>query len=358
MELQPGPVNWGSINPLLMPGTVRMWLWHNFGAGSVLAASYRYRQILYGSEQYHAGMVKTDGVTPTPGGEEYMQFIKELKELRKIYKTDIQMPKEIAARKTAILWNHENFWSLDRQKQTFQWDSWGFPGKYEEILKSFGAPVDIVVESTDLSAYKFVIIPAYELVDSVLVKKWTEYAKNGGNLVLTCRTATKDRNGHFWEAETAAPISGLIGAHVVATDMLLPDAQGEISTKSVKYNWNNWADLLQPENGTEVLATYSNQFYAGKPAVVKRSLGKGTVTYIGADTDDSKLEKDILRDLFQKSGVTTEEYPQGVYVYWRDGFYVAVNYTSDNYCVKIPEKAHILIGEKILQPASVVVWRD
>ncbi|HLP18596.1 MAG TPA: beta-galactosidase, partial [Bacteroidota bacterium] len=38
MELQPGAVNWGDPNPLLLPGTVRMWLWYNFGAGSSLAS--------------------------------------------------------------------------------------------------------------------------------------------------------------------------------------------------------------------------------------------------------------------------------------------------------------------------------
>ena len=34
--------------------------------------------------------------------------------------------------------------------------------------------------------------------------------------------------GHFWEGEWAAPISGLIGAHVKATDMLSGNAKGEI----------------------------------------------------------------------------------------------------------------------------------
>ena len=358
MELQPGPVNWGSVTPLLLPGAVRMWLWHCFGAGSSFACSYRFRQILYGAEQYFAGIIKTDGVTPSAGGEEYMQFIRELKELRKLYKPDSKMPENLASRKSAILWNHENFWSIDRQAQTQQWDAWGYPGKFQEILKSFGAPVDIVGETTDLSQYNFVIVPAYELIDSALVKKWADYATNGGNLVITCRTGTKDRNGHFWEAEIAAPVTGLIGARILATDMLPSDVTGEIFYKSAIYNWNNWADLLLPDTGTEVLAAYINQFYNGKAAVVKHIVGKGTVTYIDVDTADSKLEKDILREIFHQAGVTTEDYPQGVYAYWRDGFFIAVNYTSSNYTVVIPANAKILIGEKVLKPAGVVVWKE
>jgi beta-galactosidase len=356
MELQPGPVNWGSVNPLLIPGTVRMWLWHCFGAGSSLACSYRFRQILYSSEQYHSGIIKTDGTSLSPGGEDYERFMGELKGLRKLYQPNAKMPETIALRKTAILWNHENFWSIDRQKQTWQWDSWGYPGKFQEILKSLGAPVDIVNEKADLSKYKFVVVPAYEMVDSALIKKWTDYANQGGNLVITCRTATMDRNGHFWEADIAAPISKLIGATVLATDMLPSDVRGEISSHSSTYYWNNWADLLKPEKGTETLAIFGNQFYAGKPAVVTRKLGKGTVTYIGADTDDSKLEKAILRETFQHAGVTTEDYPVGVYVYWRDGFNVAVNYSSEDYVVHVPVNAKILIGDKLIKPAGVVVW--
>lgn len=358
MEIQPGPVNWGSYNPLLLPGTVRMWLYHTFAAGGKLACSYRFRQINYSAEQYHAGIMLPDGVTLSPGGEDYVQFMAEIKKLRKLYHPGSKMPEELAARSTAILWNLENYWTIDRQKQTWQWDTWNYPIKFLEIAKSFGAPVDIIPESADLSKYKFVIIPAYEMVDAVLVKKWNEYAANGGHLIITCRTATKDRRGHFWEAELAAPISGLIGARVTATDMLSNHAKGDILSKSAHYNWNNWADLLIADQDTEVLATYDNQFYKGKAAVVKRKVGKGTVTYIGVDTDDSRLEKDILRAIYTGAGATVEDYPPGVYVYWRDGFYVAVNYSSDNYTMNIPGTAQLLIGEKTLKPAGVLVWKE
>jgi beta-galactosidase len=358
MEMQPGPVNWGWYNPLLMPGTVRMWLYHTFAAGGKLACSYRFRQINYSCEQYHSGVILTDGVTPSPGGEEYMQFMKEIKELRKQYKPNAKMPEKLVAKSTAILWNLENYWSIDRQKQTNQWDAWNYPVKFLEIGKSLGAQVDVIPETADLSNYKVVIVPAYELADSALVKKWNDYAANGGNLIITCRTATKNRLGHFWEGKWAAPITGLIGAQIKATDMLSNYAKGEIAMNSSTYNWNNWADLLEPDSNTEVLAAYSNQFYKGKASVVKRTVGKGSVTYIGVDTDDSKLEKDILRDIYTKAGATTEEYPRGVYVYWRDGFYVAVNYSSDDYAMNLPVSAKILVGEKTLKPAGVLVWSE
>jgi len=145
---------------------------------------------------------------------------------------------------------------------------------------------------------------------------------------------------------------------VKATDMLPNYAKGDILMKSNHYIWNNWADLLEPDKNTEVLATFDNQFYKGKATVVKHLVGKGSVTYIGVSTDDSKLEKDVLSNIYTKAGATTEDYPQGVYVYWRDGFYVAVNYSSNDYPMKISESAKIYIGDKVLKPAGVLVWSE
>jgi beta-galactosidase len=358
MEIQPGPVNWGSYNPLLLPGTVRLWLYHSFAAGGKIACSYRFRQILYSSEQYHSGVIRTDGVTPSQGGEDYMQFMKEISRLRKQFTPGAKMPAKLAVRLTAVVWNLENYWSIDRQKQTDQWNTWNYPVKFLKMAKSLGAPVDVIKETADLSKYKCVIVPAYEMVDSALVKKWTDYAAKGGHLVVTCRTATKNRNDHFWEGETALPISNLIGAHINATDMLSSYGKGDVLMNSNHYLWNNWADLLVPDSATEVLAVYDNQFYKGKAAVVKHRIGKGDVIYIGVDTDDAKMEKEVLKQIYKDAGATTEDYPPGVFVYWRDGFYVALNYSSENYTVNLSDTARILTGEKTLKPAGVLVWAE
>ncbi len=358
MEMQPGPTNWAGQASLLLPGTVRMWLYHSFAAGGEIACSYRFRQILYGSEQYHAAVIKTDGVTPSQGGEEYIQFNKEIKKLRSLYKPDAPLPQKLMARKTAVLWNLENYWTIDRQKQNVRWDSWNYPIKFLEMAKSLGAPVDVVDERTDLSDYKIVIIPAYEMADPALIKKWTKYVEQGGQLIITCRTATMDRNGHFWEGETAAPLAELIGAHITATDMIPSNIKGDILADQHHYNWNVWGDLLRPDRNTIVVARYTDQFYQDSAAVVKRKIGKGTVTYIGVVTDDLKLEKEVLKRNYLEAGADVENYPAGIYVYWRDGFYVAVNYSSGNYEMNIPGPAKILIGEKLLKPAGVLVWSE
>lgn len=357
MELQPGQVNWATVNPQPMPGVIRMWLWHAFAGGSSFACTYRFRQPLYGSEQYHYGIVGTDGVTPSPGGLQYQQVAREMRTLRAKFDPAAKPPANYLARKTAILWNHENLWNMDQQKQTAQWDTWGHMFRYLEIVKSVGAPLDYISEAHDFSAYPVLVAPAYQLIDEELVRKWTRYVEQGGHLVLTSRTGQKKRNGQLWEARWAQPIYSLIGAEVSFFDLLLDDGKGEVSMNSTAYQWTTWGDVLKAQPGTESLAQYSNQFYAGQTAVTYRRVGKGSVTYLGVHTKDGQLEKEVLRQVYQRAGISTEDYPAGVYVEWRDGFWVGVNYSSRPATIALPQGAEIMLGSLPLKPAEVLIWK-
>lgn len=357
LEIQPGQVNWGNPNALLLPGTVRMWLWHALAGGAKLASSYRYRQVLYGVEQYHAGIIENDGITLAQGGKEYVQFISEVKKLEQLG-LNKTIPTHYAAKKSAILWSHSNLWDQNRQPQNSNWSIWNHTLKYHRTLHALGAPVNYVSETDDWSDYFMLIVPAYQFVDSALVAKWTSYAENGGNLVITCRTATKTRDGHFWEAGWGAPLYDLIGAKVKAYDMLPGYQNATVTMSGVDYKWSLWGELLEPSNNEYALANYTDQFYAGKTAVTQRTVGKGTVTYIGVDTKDSQLEKELLKGLFTSQKLPVNNLPEGVLAYWRDGFWIAVNYRSETFELELPANATIIIGEKNIQPAGVLVWKE
>ena len=261
MELQPGQVNWGSINPQPLPGAVRLWLWSVFAGGSDFICTYRYRQPLYGTEQYHYGIVGTDGVTVTPGGREYEQFMKEIRSLRKDYRPKEDKPETYLKRKTAILWNPENYWSIDRQKQNATWNTFAHVDKYYRTLKSYAAPVDFISEEKDFSQYPVMIVPAYQLADKKLVARWKKYVEEGGNLVLTCRTAQKDRFGRLPEAPFGSMIDELTGNHIEFYDLLLSQDPGQVKMDGKVYTWNTWGEILQPGTSNEVWATYTNEFY-------------------------------------------------------------------------------------------------
>jgi beta-galactosidase len=358
MELQPGQVNWAPVNPQPQPGSVRMWLWQAFAGGCSFACTYRFRQPRYGSELYHAGVVGPDGVTPSRGGLEYAQVAAEMKRLREIYDPKAALPARLAGRKTAILWSHDVMWDLDIHKQTALWDTWDHRFKLMAAAKSLGAPVDYIGEDGDFGRYPFLIAPAYQLVDAALVEKWRRYAAAGGHLILTCRTGQKDKNGQLPEAPWAGIIAPLIGADVEMFDSLLADGRGRVAMGAAEYGWNRWADVLKPHDGTETMAVYADQFYAGKAAAVTRRLGRGSVTYIGVDTLGGKLERDVLRKVYARAGAAIDDYPPGVYVEWRDGFFVAVNYSSAAYTVPVRPGSTVIFGANPLPPAGVLVWSD
>lgn len=357
MELQPGQVNWGGINPQPLPGAVRLWLWSVFAGGSDFVCTYRYRQPLYGTEQYHSGIVGTDGVTVTPGEKEYQQFMQEVKQLRKEYSPRENKPKEYTARKTAILYNYDNSWSIERQKQNQTWNTMAHVEKYYRPLKAFGAPVDFITEDKDFSAYPVMIAPAYQLVDDALIARWTEYVKNGGNLILTCRTGHKDRFGRLFEAPFRSKIDNLTGNKVDFYDLLLPQDPGTVAMEGKSYPWNTWGEMLIPDKGTEVWANYTGEFYEGKPAVTMRHLAKGTVTYVGVDSKDGSLEKDVLTKLYATLNIPVMNLPYGVTMEYRNGLGIVLNYSDKPYEFQLPKGSKVLVGDTTIPTAEVLVFK-
>lgn len=357
MELQPGQVNWGSINPQPLPGAVRLWLWSVFAGGSDFICTYRYRQPLYGTEQYHYGIVGTDGVTVTPGGREYEQFMKEIRLLRKDYCPKEDKLETYLKRKTAILWNPENYWSIGRQKQNATWNTFAHVDKYYRTLKSYAAPVDFISEEKDFSQYPVMIVPAYQLADKKLVARWKKYVEEGGNLVLTCRTAQKDRFGRLPEAPFGSMIDELTGNHIEFYDLLLSQDPGQVKMDGKVYTWNTWGEILQPGTSNEVWATYTNEFYEGKPAVTFRKLGKGSVTYIGVDSSDGALERQVLDKLYSRLQIEVMNLPYGVTMEYRNGLGIVLNYSDQPYQFALPQGAKVLIGTPNIATAGVLVFK-
>ena len=357
MELQPGQVNWGSINAQPLPGAVRLWLWHVFAGGSKFTCTYRFRAPLYGYEQYHYGIVGPDGVTPTPGGKEFSQFIKDISTLRNKYNAQSVLPKTYANRKSGILFNADNVMAINQNKQTTEWNTEAHFLKYYKALKSLGAPVDFVRDTTNFSEYPFLIVPAYQQIDKQLIGKLTSYAEKGGHLVMTCRTGHQDRDGHLWEAPFAQPIYYLIGAEIESYDLPMPHAVDSVRFDGQPFAWTSWGEILNPRKGTATLANYEGDFYAGRAAVISRKLGLGTVTYIGVDSQSGQLEKRILTRLFTESGVPVESYPAGIIVEYRDGFGIALNYADKSYAIKLPSSAEVILGNKLVPQGGVLVWK-
>ena len=357
MEIQPGQINWGAINPLPLPGAVRMWLWHSFALGDEFACAYRFRQPLFGSEQTHKGIIETDGHSLTRGGSEYVQTIEEMSQLP-VQCMSSEEPKERKSRKTAFLWKPENLVDINNHRHHKDFDPWQFVYDYYAALKSMGSEVVFLQEHDDFDpeVYPFMVVPAFQIANKNLITQWENYVLNGGNLILTSRTAQKDQNGHLWKAMNQQPIWELVGAAISEFDHLPSENPGEILFNGDHYSWHRWGDVITPNEGTKVLAEYQDQFYKGKAAAVTRSLGKGNVTYIGTWSDDGSFEREILQHVYTQTKTKVLDLPPYVFVEWRDGFWVAVNYSSNPYELPLKGNENLIHGQKLLQPGAVTVW--
>jgi beta-galactosidase len=62
--------------------------------------------------------------------------------------------------------------------------------------------------------------------------------------------------------------------------------------------------------------------------------------------------------VYRRAGVAIEDLPNGVFLEWRDGLYVAVNYSPAAVLLTVPPGASVLHGRTPLPPAAVLVWAD
>jgi beta-galactosidase len=360
MELQPGQINWGKFNSMPNPGAVRMWVWHCFGMGERFACTYRYRQPLFGMEQFHHGIIQTDGVTPSFGGRDFITAIGEIKKVSEELKPEATNAFARASR-TGFLWSNRNVIDLESYRHHQDWDTWQHLYTYYQALKQMAVDVEFVTESDpfDPDELPFLVVPAYQMMSKQLIGKLETYAQGGGHLILSTRTALKDERGHLWEAKIQQPIWNLIGGEIEYYDHLPKERPGMIKFGGKDYPWHIWGTVIQPSAGTEAWGVYGDQFYQGRASVLHRKAGRGSVTYIGAWSDNWDMEHDILRRVY--SGVLGPlpfDLPPYVFAHFRQGLWTAVNYTDKVVALPVPQSARVLVGDRNLPPAGVLVWRE
>ena len=285
MELQPGQINWSGVPVRLHSGAVRLWLWTAFAHGAEFITTYRYRQPRFGIELFHQGLVGTDGETPSEGGREFSQTAEEIQrlDLSKLPSSADDFDPETTV---GLLFDFEQLWCFQTLPQARRWNQPQWLQAWHGACAGQGLRVKVLhPDSPWPRDLKMIVAPALQMVDETIVQRLTDYAKQGGHLVLTCRTGLMDRRGQLWEGPTAAPILPLIHATIDGYDSLPDGKFGDVEMDGKKYKWGTWGDQLQAGPGTRVLAEYADQFYAGSAAVTQCGHGKGIVTYCGVCTE-------------------------------------------------------------------------
>jgi beta-galactosidase len=367
MELQPGQVNWSGVPVRVFPNAVRLWVWTAFAHGAEFVTTYRFRQPRFGIELFHHGLVGTDGVTPSQGGREFMQVIEEMRRLDLARVPKFADEPLDTAHTVGLVFDFEQLWYFASLPQSRRWSQPRWLISWYAALSRLGVRVAILRPGAPWPAgLPIVVAPAAQMVDDALLRQFNDYVAGGGNLVLTCRTGLMDRSGQLWEGPTAAPILPLIGASIDGYDSLRDDRFGQIEFGGRSFAWGVWGDQLTASPGTEVLATYADQFYRGAAAITFRPHGKGGVSYFGVFSEQplvdafvqsvaAKIELLAASDAAPKCAAVL---PGRVHILQRGPYRVALNYQDKPVDLETGRNARFLIGSSRLGPADVAVWEE
>ena len=344
METQPGFVNWSANNNSLNKGEVRAMAWQAIGHGSEAVEYWQWRSALNGQEQYHGTLVGADG-NPVPLYAEVQQLGDDFD------KAGPALAGTTVHSEVALLNDYPSRWAIDWQRHNKAFDPIQAFMSFYTPLHDAVRSVDVIPDTVPLDHYKLVVAPALNLITPEAAKNLEAYVRNGGHLVLGPRSGMKDEDNSLWTQRQPGPLADLLGAKVAqwyALDTTVP----------VSGDWGSgedhlWAEQLSVTSpDTKTLMTYgkSNGWLDDQPAAVTRSVGKGSITYIGASLDPAAMKRAaawMLSDAGLQPVLPT--IPEGVDVAIRSGdnkqVLILTNYNATPVTIALPAEMHdVLLG--------------
>jgi len=356
MELQPGQVNWSGVPVHLLPGAVRLWIWTAYAHGAEFVTTYRFRQPRWGIEMFHHALVGHDGVTPTQGGKEFAQVAEEIRRVNFADEPailDDWKPEETIG----LVFEHDQLWWFETLPQAKRWNQTTWLKFWYSAIMRLGLKIKILRPGTpwpdDLPV---IVAPGLQMMDDGVKVQMERYVNAGGHLVLTCRTGLMDRTGQMWEGPTGQPILNLIGASIDAYDGLPEGTFSKLEMDGKQLDWGVWGDHLTPAAGTEVLAKYSGQFFAGTAAITQRRYAKGTVTYCGVYGESPMVEALMEKIVMGEKRLKPTVLPHRVQILRRGKFWVLLNYRDEAVIAPVPANAVFVLGGREVEAAGVAIW--
>lgn len=282
MEQQSGPGGWNTrlLQPAPKPGQLRLWTFQSIAHGADFVSYFRWRTCTFGTEMYWHGLLNYDNF-PNRRTEELLRVSEDIQKIQRIAGT-----KHTA--KFAILCDYDNEWDgmedkwhgpLNREST----DGWFKALQRAHIPFEF---VNINDEGTSqpLGNFTAAVYPHPTIMTPARAEILRAYAENGGTLFFGCRSGYKDIDGQCPMMPMPGLLAPLTGCTVEDFTFIGPADEKEYMTLGEKkIPAPTFNDILRPDfESCEVLATYEGNYYNGKPALTKNTVGKGTVYACGS----------------------------------------------------------------------------
>ena len=280
MEQQSGAGSWTSRmdNPMPRPGQMMLWALQSVAHGADFISFFRWRTAAFGTEIYWHGILGYDNRDNRRMGE-LRDFAAKMKRLEPVCGADY-----IAD--AALVRDYDNIFDSEldnwHRRVTRQSEDAIF-----EASQLYHTPLDMLylepyTALSDLKKYKALIMPHASIMTEERANLLEAYVRQGGVLVIGCRSGYKDASGRC----PMAPQPGLL-QRLTATDVMEYTFASPAEEEPYAV-WNGrrmpmpvFNDVLTPLEGAQVLARFGTSYYAGEAALTEHRVGEGRVLHLG-----------------------------------------------------------------------------
>jgi beta-galactosidase len=341
MEQVTSQVQWRPRNPLKRPGQMRLLSYQAVARGADGVMFFQWRGSLAGAEKFHGAMLPHGG-TDTRVWREVAELGGELARLAAL--RDTRVPADVA-----ILFDWHSWWALELEcrpssdiRMLRQLES------YYNVLYRRNIAVDFAPPGGNLSSYRVVLAPNMYMADEALAASLERFVTGGGTLVMSPLSGIADARDHIYPGFYPAPFRKLLGLKIEEFDPYPLDHTNQLrTTDGAHFVTHVWSDIIDLE-GAQALASYEADFYAGRPAITRHSLGSGQSYYLGTCLEPDGMAWLLDRALGEASVQSSLAVPEGVEIGRRtDGaqqFTFVLNHNDQAVEISLPAPARDLLG--------------
>lgn len=296
MEQTPSVTNWLPYNAPKRPGEMRLLSYQAVAHGADSVMFFQMRRSIGACEKLHGAVIDHVGTGNTRIFREISQLGAELEEIG-----GQLLGAEVPAR-TAIYFDWDNWWGicysagpsqdLDYRREVLN---------YYEALFSQNIPVDIIGTEDDLSSYDLVVAPVLYMTKTGCDEKIRTFVKEGGTFVTTFFSGIVDEHDLVITGGYPGRLRDILGIWVEESDALPSDKENHFEYEGKQYPARVLCDILHSE-GAEICGTYSDDFYAGTPAVTVNHFGKGQAWYVAA-ASHRDFYRQFMKDVCSQCGI-------------------------------------------------------
>ncbi|MFI0167624.1 beta-galactosidase [Streptomyces sp. NPDC017095] len=344
LEHSTSGVNWQPRNPAKAPGQMARNSLAHVARGSEGAMFFQWRQSRRGAEKFHSAML--------PHGGTDTRVWREVAELGACVGALSEVRGTRTEADAALLWDWQSWWA-----QNLAWrpsedhDPRERADSFYETLYDRHLTVDFAHPEADLSAYPLVVVPALYLMTEAAGRNVREYVENGGTLVVSYFSGIVDEHDAVHEGAYPGVLRDVLGLTVEEFSPLLKDERVRLTgPDGTGPTGDVWTEFVVPR-GAETVWTYADGLTAGRPAVTRHRLGRGTAWYVSTRLDTQGLDAVIGRAAGDAGLAPRTELPRDVEVVRRSGetgtYLFVVNHTAGD--TKVPldtPGTELLTGER------------